>query len=377
MEVINYELRKIFRYRKGIWYLLIFLMIKISSMAMLDKPVNESMFREIKSVQYYLDKVQGKINQKTITYMDKESAKIAQAEGSLQKLNNSYYDGKIDKKTYKERLKPLIKKLKDREGFDALFSQYNYAGENPKNRFLLNTNGWDSLLSKEHLDWFFYVLLFLIIAPIFCDEFLCNMEGIILTQKNGGKYLSLYKIGIAVVLTIVLSILNMGTEYLFSFYKYGLQHGNYPLQSLSYFADSSKNISLFGAFLEISFIKMIGAVELSIILLFSSVLIKRYALILLVITADIMLPFYLFSLGSTKYFVPGPLGLLLASGFLKGNEYISDSFSDQSRLSFQEISMLQISMILIITLCALCGMICVIQKKNANMRFGKMRKRLQ
>lgn len=376
MEVISYELRKIFKYRKGIWYLLIFLLIKIISMDMLDKPVNEAMFREIKSVQYYLDKVQGIINQKTIAYMDKESAKIAQAEGSLQKLNNSYYDGKIDKKIYKKRLKPIIEKLKHREGFDALFSQYNYAQENPKNRFLLNTNGWDSLLSKEHLDWFFYVLLFLIITPIFCEEFSCNMEGIILTQKNGGKYLSLYKIGISVFLTIFLSILNIGIEYLFICCKYGLQHGNYPLQSLSYYADSGKNISLFGAFLAISFIKIIGAVELSILLLFFSVLIKRYALILLVITADMMLPFYLFSLESIKYYVPGPLGFLLASGFFKGNEYRSDPYSDQLQLSFQEISNWQIGIILIITLCALSGMIYVIQRKNANRWFGKRRKRL-
>jgi hypothetical protein len=90
-----------------------------------------------------------------------------------------------------------------------------------------------------------------------------------------------------------------------------------------------------------------------------------------------MLPFYLFSLGSIKYFVPGPLGFLLASGFFKGNEFISDSFSTQLRLSFQEISNLQFNMIIITTLCALSGMIYVIQKKNTNMLFEKRKKRLQ
>ena len=37
-------------------------------------------------------------------------------------------------------------------GYDVLYKQYLYARENQENRYLLDTNAWEALISDESLD---------------------------------------------------------------------------------------------------------------------------------------------------------------------------------------------------------------------------------
>ena len=53
--------------------------------------------------------------------------------------------------------------------------------------------------------------------------------------------------------------------------KYGLPHGEYPVQSIASFGGSTKNISLLAAYLILTVLRCFGSVYLAALLLFTSV----------------------------------------------------------------------------------------------------------
>ncbi|MEK3889808.1 DUF5050 domain-containing protein [Bacillus sp. FSL K6-3431] len=133
----------------------------------------------------------------------------------------------------------------------------------------------------------------------------------------------------------------------FPFWK----NGSYPLQSLSYFGTSAKNMTLFSTFLWVTAIKIFGNLCFAMLIMFVSVCTKKYALTLFTCTAIILLPYYGFSLASSKYILPGPLGFMVSTGFFKGSEYEYNIFTDQMDLVFQGVSTMALLILFAVTLC--------------------------
>jgi hypothetical protein len=366
MQLAGYELKKIFIKHKGGLFLLIFLVIKIFSLLLFDRPVNSEIQEELTGYSYYLNKIEGIITEEKIEYLEVEAESLTNATSLIQQLNNDYYDGFIVRDEYETKIKTLQDVIIHKKGFDVLYSQYTYASEKPENRYILNTNGWDGLLSKEKLDWILYLLIFLIITPIVCEEYSNDMNVIILTQKNGGRCTTYYKIMISIILAFILTFINSMIEYIFYLIKYGLNHGEFPLQSLSYFSSAEKSISLLETFAYITCLKLIGAISLSIIILFVSVYVKKYALTLLMSSSLLIVPFYMFSVQFFKYYIPGPLSFLIATGFFRGNEYKTNTFTGEVIVIFREIPMF-ILLFLIVIISIICIiMILFILKINTN-----------
>ena len=367
MQLAGFELKKIFFYHKGLMFIILFLLIKPLSLVMLDSPVNQEIQEELTGYTYYMEKIQGEITEETTEYMTTTSKLLTTATAFLQQLNNDYYDGVIDFNEYEKKVQPIRDELKYKKGFDVLYNQYTYVREKPENRYILNTNGWDGLLSNEKLDWIFYLLLFLLITPIFCEEMGSNMEVILLTQRKGGRITANNKVVISILLAGLFTLMNSGVEYIYYMKKYGLKHGDYPLQSLSYFSNSDKSISLFDTFAYVTGLKLIGAVSLAVIIIFLSVYIRRYSLVLLISSALVLLPFYMFSEQSIKYYIPGPLSFLIATGFFRGNEYQTSVVTGESILIFREVpcSILRFFIVAVICICSI--MIFLIRKRNTNL----------
>ncbi len=204
------------------------------------------------------------------------------------------------------------------------------------------------------------------ITPVFCQEYENKMDELIMTEPKGARYHAMQKITLVVLVVCTLCLLNSGMRYVFYEWKYGLPHGNYPLQSLSYFASSTREATLIGTFLKVSFGKLFGSLSLAILILFVSVCVKKYALTLFTCTAVVLLPYYGLTLPSAKYFLPGPLGFMVSTGFYRGNEYRYDAVTQEKVLVFQEIGSRTIWLLFVITLCLMLAMAAIILKKHTN-----------
>ncbi|MFD2880043.1 hypothetical protein ACFTAO_35320 [Paenibacillus rhizoplanae] len=154
-----------------------------------------------------------------------------------QKMTEDYYDGVIEEAEFLAGTLPLERVLQNERGYELIYDQYTYIREHPADRYFLYRNGWDGLLSNDTLDLLWVLLVVLLVAPVYCYEYENKMDMLLLTVRKGTFQQSVCKICMALLSVALLSLLMSYMEFVFQL-KYGLEHGNYPLQSLSYFAES-------------------------------------------------------------------------------------------------------------------------------------------
>lgn len=359
-------MKKLFLYQKGLLFIGCYFIFSLVTLIVFDTSANPDVELNSKPYSFYLDQVKGPVLEKTETFFTEEAKKISNANVALRKAYDDYYDGKISKKEFLAVSRPLEEIVQNEKGFNLLFYQYSYVREQPDNRYFLYTNGWDGLLSHDSLDFLFLLLLLVLVTPVFCYEYESRMEALILTVKKGIKVQAATKMILVLVTVTIICLLSAALKYGFFYFKYGLENGNYPLQSLAYFGTSTKDLSLFETFLWMTACKLFGNLSFAMLIMFVGVCIKKYALTLFTSTALILVPYFGFSLESSKYFLPGPLGFMIATGFFRGNEHEYNIFTEQKDILFQEISNPAWMILSAITLCIGIGMFFVIIIRHTN-----------
>ncbi|MEK4005049.1 DUF5050 domain-containing protein [Paenibacillus sp. FSL H3-0333] len=379
MSTPLYELKKIFLLQKGLHFILLLLFLKALLLFLMDKPVNADIEMNYPHYFSYLKEVQGSYSEITEQFILEESEKIANAKTLQQKMTEDYYDGVIEEEEFLAGTLPLERVLQNERGYELIYDQYTYIREHPADRYFLYRNGWDGLLSNDTLDLLWVLLVVLLVAPVYCYEYESKMDRLLLTVRKGTFQQSVCKICMALLSVAVLSLLMSYMEFVFYQLKYGLEYGDYPLQSLSYFAESRKKCTLFEAFLWVTSGKIFGSLYLALLILFVSVCVKRYAFTLFTCTGILLIPYYGLPLESSKYNIPTPLGFLVSTGYLRGDEYRRDPFNDQLTAVFREVSLTALGIVLGISLLIIFIMLLmiVITRSNAwSIKTGQFRGRL-
>lgn len=338
MTLLPYELKKLLFKRRGLLLITLFFVLRLGSLLLLNTPVNEDLELYREDYNFYLAQAEGRLTEESALLLDGISQKITEAGVEIPRLYNSFYDGNIAQKELSSQAAPYEETLSRRSGFELLYEQFIYAREDPERRYLLYDNGWNGLLTRDALGMGFVGLLLLTITPIFCHEYHSGMDVLNLTTRKGAKRLTFAKLFLAVAAVTLLCLLNSGLEYGFYALRYGLPHGDYPLQSLPYFAESAKALTLLQAFLWITASRCFGSLLFAALILFLSVLAQKYALTLILSTATLLLPYYAVQNDTVRYLLPGPLGFLLGVGFLRGTETVADPFTQQKAVLFREIT---------------------------------------
>lgn len=355
-----------FFYQKGWLWISLYFSFSLAFLFFFDTPKNTEVEMNTSAYHYYLDLVNGPHTDETEQLFKNEATKISEAQVDLTKLYDDYYDGHISEKELQDSIPSLEKVIANEQGFKTIFNQYMYVRENPDNRYYLATNGWDGLLSTEQLDFGLLLLLLLLVTPVFCAEFSSDMHSLHLTLRKGTREHAITKMLLVFLVVTVISILSVMMRYGFYEMKYGLDHGDYPLQSLSYFGESLKDLSLFSTFLWSTSLKLFGNLIFAMCIMLFSVWTKKYALTLFSSTVVILLPYYLFTLDSSKYFLPGPLGFMLSTGYFRGSEYERNPFTDQMEVIYEGVPMMTLFILLVINLCIGIGAWIVILRYHTN-----------
>ncbi|MGN7384936.1 DUF5050 domain-containing protein [Paenibacillus sp. SAFN-117] len=366
MSLWIYEMKKMFFYQKGLLFIGLYFVISTAALIAFDTPVNPDVELNAPQYFYYLDQVRGPSSEESERFLTNESRRISDANVALRKAYDDHYDGNLSEDELVAITRPLEDIVRNERGFNLVFDQYSYIREQPDNRYFLYTNGWDGLLSHDSLDLFFLLLLLVLVAPVFCYEFESKMDPLILTVKKGTRVQAVTKIGLVLATVAVLCLFTEGLRYGFFHFKYGFDNGSYPLQSLSYFGTSSKDVTLFGTFVWLAVCKLFGYLSFAMLIMFSAVYIKKYALTLFASTAMVLLPYFGFRLESSKYWLPGPLGFMISTGFFRGNEYEYNIYTEQKDVLFQEVSGTAWLLLFAVTLCIGIGMFIGIMFRHRN-----------
>lgn len=347
MSVFTYELKKIMLFQKGLLYIIAFLLISTLWLVVTDTPQNSAMEQYRNEYEWYLERVKGACTDEAAAFLEQEAAAIAEANSTRRDLLEQYYSGAITEEQYEQKSAALDAISENENGFEVVYQQYLYVCENKDNHYFLQTNGWSGLFNNSTLDFPLFLIVLLLATAVFCSEYSCQMDALILTSKEGLKS-TRYKLLIIVHSVLSLCLLTALIRYAFFAIKYGLPCGDYPIQSIANFGTSMKELSLLEGYIAITALRCLGYVSFSVLLLLASVLVKKYALTVLLGSVTTLVPYIGLS-ATTLCRLPIPLAFMLGTDYLSGSIKASDPLTGEEIVVFQEVSSYELPVLIVVS----------------------------
>ncbi len=364
MSVFFYEWKKLMIYQRGLCYILAALLVSTVWLAAADRPQNRAMEEYREEYEWYLERLDGACTEEKAAWLEQEAQAITEARYARSGSQESYYSGQITAEQYERQTAEAGTVLAHEHGFEAVYQQYLYICENTGNRYFLNTNGWAGLFSAQTLDFPLFLVILILAVTVFCSEYSCQMDALLRTATQSRKSA---RSKVVMTLCAVFALCGGLALIRFAFFgiKYGLPHGEYPVQSIASFGGSTKNISLLAAYLILTVLRCFGSVYLAALLLFTSVLVKKYALTVVIGVASTLIPY----IGLSRqicYRLPLPLPFLLATGFLEGASSVEDSLTGEAIVTFSERSPQELLALLGLSAVCCAFMVWWVLRQNTN-----------
>lgn len=333
------EIYKLFIKQK-IWiFIMILLAVRMVSVCitgydshyMIDE--NENYYNE------YLKKYEGKIT----------DAKQKEIEKEYKKINSSSNE--------------LLASEQKNKAFQVIYDQFTYEKEKGSG-YILETRGWQSILEHDSLDFSLIICIIIVMTALWGNEYETQMDMMLRSCKKGKYQTPFAKVLLGGILSVVLSAIFQLIQMIYPAGSVGFSHGNYPIQSLKFFQNSSYHITLKSAVVMLFIIRLIGSVLLAFMTMLINIWIKRKTVSMIISMAAIILTSIIFRSGSTIYGLPLPLGPLKAAGYLWPSQFDSQyvgsklvkicTFKEISHGSFMAINAVFLGEMIIL------GVLCVI-----------------
>lgn len=358
MRTFLYEWKKLIVCHKGWLVVLLALMGSICYWQLSDAPKFLEIEQYYSDYEYFLHHVKGELTEEKIAYIESIASQAVAAKTAIPQFYLDFYAGKISKEEFDDQIQKLQDLVTRYRGINALYEQYVYARGATENRYMVYPNGWAALLENGTPNVFLAIALLFLIVPLFCNEYINETDRLVLTAKRGSHNLGIEKSMAAFLLAGLLSLAFTFGHLIFCGVKYGLPDAGYPLQSLEYYANCPYSISLGQAFAFLSILRLFGALYFAAMVCLAAAFTRRYAVSCLLIVSIVGLPYVSLS-ESLQYRIPIPLGFLMGTGFLRGNDTVSDAATGEETVIFSQVSLpvfmtLCFVGIVIMILCCLC-----------------------
>ena len=325
---MRYELRNLLFKRWGLWLILGFLLAKIVLIS-LDYTTEESAYLfvftpDTGTYDAIVDEHTGPLTAETIAAPRDE---IKRCDNASQALSTAYYNYTSGQSTYEdfcrtaEKLTPYAEQA--RKGTRRLAEQLDYIEEAPADRWLIDERGWVDLLRRSSPDFLPVLLILLLAAPAFCTDYTAEMDQLLLTTPKGRAALALRKWASTALVCGGAALLFRLIEYAVIGLAQGLPCPEAPLTSVTLFADSTRGLTLFGAFALTAGIQVLGGVLLATLVQFLAVCLRRPLAVLSVATSGLLIPYLMLPNAWDVQFLL-PLGFFLPTNYLRTDEVVSN-----------------------------------------------------
>lgn len=368
--MLRFEWKKLLFYRRGILLLTAFLIAEILGTILFTKPYDPELEANRAVYDHYLSQVEGPLTPVNQQWLENEMQRLNTANVKLEQLKMDYYWGNITEEAFRASFDPLASESEDYPGFSQLYTQYIYVRESDERQFLY-TGGWEVLFGEQEPDYLFLMLLIFLVTPIFCQEYGNQMDQILLTQKKSANSQWQTKVTVALVstavLTAVLQLIDLG----YCAVRFGLPHWDYSLQSLYSFGTVQKELTIGQAFFLQFVLKELGHLYAALLLLWISVLVRKYAFALMAGMVILPIPFLTIPSNASLCLIPGPWALTIGTIYLNG-EVIR--MSSGMIASMPEISWIALGNVVagVLSICLL--LLLCIRHQNTNYHLRKQRK---
>lgn len=368
--MLKTELHKLLFRRKGLILLIVMLSAQLAFLFLFTRPYDILQEENRGVYDSCLARVEGALTQENRQWIEAEMDALTENRRNLENLRTQYYSGEVTTEAYKSQLPALMNADAAYSGFSCLYKQYIFVRENPQREFLY-TGGWEVLLRQQEPQYLLLLLLIFLLIPIFCQEYGCQMDEILLTQKKSGGDTWKGKVGAAFLLTGSIVAFWELSRLLYCAVVFGLPNWHCSLNSLYSFGDTTKGLSLWSAWLLQFALRELGYLACAGYILFFCVAFRKYSLSLAASLIFLPLPFL--TVPSTASFLrlPGPWAMTLGSIFLNGAAFYSGTPGLMDTAGFQELSWGELSAIVAAVLVILGAQLLYIRRRNQNQHCRK------
>lgn len=323
MSLIKQECYKLFIKR---WFLLMLVSLLLFDVLSVYKNVKANSPLSTQSLEIYkeyINKYQGDLTDEKTRAIEKirEEAEVLFEE--QEKLYKDYKNAVITLEEYQLRRSTLNTYQGKLEGINAFLRVYDRAVINDMQ--IMDSTAWSVLLCEGNIDIFSVILVILLVIFLCIYDRETGIDYLKSATVNGKKRLWRMQIFVIIMLSFMIGIIISALKYCTADICYGLSGHFFRIQNIEGFQNSTKNLTVFGAFIAESFIKTFGLIYLGILTYIIGILLSSSLYTVFSGFVLVYLPAYIFSEKQILYFLPFPSAWLLPKGWLGGLKEISSN----------------------------------------------------
>lgn len=233
--------------------------------------------------KYYVDSVAGRLTPEKERMLQDEREKFEMIPTEIERLSNERAKGIISGEAYSEKMRELELLLEQREGFDRLYSQYQYLlnlkeEKNIDSSFICEISS-DYIFNSRKRDvlnsLLYCVLLIICISNIFPIDYRNNMINVLKCTWYGRLKLFITKCQIAALISLVLFALVYAPSYINLLIKYDINDWSAPIQSIAIYKDVSIDMSILEFMILVNLLKIAGCFAMTMFILLISEFVKN------------------------------------------------------------------------------------------------------
>lgn len=333
MSYFKTELQKVLFKRKGTLVIAIYAVISILILLTTSSGINFSIEQNQDVYNAYMSRLQGPISPEKERFLLNEKTKFETADAQNNKALEDYLSGRIDELEFIETTNQNNKILKSKTVFNIIWEQYQYVDKHPDERYFIPVNGISAFVSlyKDRLDLVYYLLLLILITPIFCEEYESGIYPLLMSCKKGRYGLAKAKMYTAFSATGISFLVSSSIKWLCCFGRYPPCPLSYPIQSLDVFEASPFQSSFMSLILFAFSIELIGSILFACMITLVSNLCKQTLPALFVSFSTILIPSILFHNTPLKILIPSP------AAFTQPLELFTGSYRETISASFYQV----------------------------------------
>lgn len=371
------ELKNLLIKRHGAILIIVFLLVK-GVLFFYNYQCEEAMFSfvftpDTAAYEKYTDMYEGALTEADVQNIKKLVDYTSNASSAMGNAYVEYVNGESCYEDYCRAVNKFSQlSAEHKKGMQQLGEQVDYIEQDLDNRWLLDTRGWICLLRNQSLDVVLVMLILLVSAQTFCNDYSSDMDELLLTTCKGRKILARNKFLTTVSLCGLVSVLFSTLEYIVIFIRQGLPCPNAPIQSIEAFSDSTTGFTLIGAFVFAALLKALGSILFSTIVLALSVILRRPLPVISIAVSLILIPYLALQNEWTKLYVL-PLGLFMSNGYLRTDEILSNAVEEL--IAFKGVSKSELLLIIAFAVVLIASLYIVTQNVYLHRRLLRRRKR--
>lgn len=313
--MLYHEFKKLFVKQYGFIIFFVFAILEIAFLVNIYPAfVFDSDITEIHYVEY-MNEFSGVLTVEKEQRILAEQEYIIDAKNTKSEIMTNMRLGEYDtEEEYLAEFEPTNAVAECSEAFDILFEKYNYASQNPENRYILSYDY--AGLTTDFPDVFILVVVIVSSALLFLNEESSGFISFIRISENGKLKTASAKFILLFLYVLFIHLFKFAAELEIMLFRGDLSEFFYPVQSIEFFGNCGYDISIFEMFISVSLLRFLGSVLISATVVLLSVTIKNPLFTIFIPSAFCLLQQFLFDPATPAYYTPA--GLLRAVGYFRG-----------------------------------------------------------